>query len=93
MCSYGITKAKSGARGYYAAMNVCNALNRCSVELFTQLASTNRVIVMIVRLYLTTKHANWEMWHAFQKYASHESSVILLHFGATSRRVGSVPGM
>ena len=40
------------------------------------------VLVMIVKLHQKTKHAKWEMYE-FQKYALHESIVILLCFEAT----------
>ena len=39
---------------------------------------------MIFRLYTNTKHAKWEVLHEFQKYALHESIVIVLHFDVTS---------
>ena len=38
--------------------------------------------MIIVRLDQKTKHANWEMYE-YQKYALHESIVILFHFDST----------
>ena len=34
---------------------------------------------MIVRLGQYTKHAKWELLYEFQKYALHESIIIMLH--------------
>ena len=42
------------------------------------------VLVLIVRLDQNTKLAIREMLHEFQKYALHESIVIVLHFDRTS---------
>ena len=41
------------------------------------------VLVMSVRLDQKTKPAKWEMYK-FQKYALHESIVIVIHFDITS---------
>ena len=42
------------------------------------------LIVMIGRLYQKTKYAKEEMYE-FQKYALHESLLILLHFNGKTR--------
>ena len=39
---------------------------------------------MIIRLDQNSKHAKWEMLYEFQKYALHESIMIVLYFDDTS---------
>ena len=63
-------------------MNVCDALDRCSAEIFTEVEQ--HVIVMIVTLNKKVSMVN-EKCHMNFESIHHMNLVILLHFDGTSR--------